>query len=62
LDCYVKGFKPDGSVVVDDHALGCSLCVDIARDVMRLHGEGQSIKDIRAEIVATYSKFGPPNQ
>jgi hypothetical protein len=29
---------------------------------MRLTGEGKSAADIRAFIVATYSKFGPPNQ
>ncbi len=62
LACYVKEFKPDGSVVLDTHALGCSLCVDITRDVMSLAGQGKSVADIRATIVSTYSKFGPPNQ
>jgi len=36
--------------------------VDITRDVMRMHAEGKSVEAIRAEIVATYSKYGPPNQ
>ncbi len=60
--CYVKAVKPDNSVTFDEHALGCSLCVDITQDAMRLSGEGKSAQDIRAEVVATYSKFGPPNQ
>jgi hypothetical protein len=60
--CYVKQAKADGTVVFDDHALGCSVCVDIAQDVMKLTREGKSPPDIRAFIVATYSQFGPPNQ
>ena len=60
--CYVKTVNPDSSVTFDEHALGCSLCVDITQDAMRMSGEVKSAQDIRAEIVATYSKFGPPNQ
>ena len=62
LSCYVKERRPDGQITFDGHALGCSLCVDISQDVMRMTGEGRSPTDIRANIVATYSKFGPPNQ
>ncbi len=62
LDCYVQEFKSDGSVVLDKHALGCSLCVDNTRDVMPLMSQGKSVADVRATIVSTYSKFGPPNQ
>jgi len=62
LACYVQEWKPDGSVKFDDHALGCSLCVDIARDSMRMTGEGKSLEEIRAAIVSSYSQFGPPNQ
>ena len=60
--CYVKESKADGTTVFDDHALGCSVCVDIAQDVMRLRREGKSPGEIRAFIVSTYSQFGPPNQ
>jgi len=60
--CYVKQAQADGTVTFDDHALGCSVCVDIAQDVMKLTREGKSPPDIRAFIVATYSQFGPPNQ
>ncbi len=60
--CFVKNVGSDGQVTFDQHALGCSLCVDIAQDVMRLTKEGKSPGDIRASIVSTYSRFGPPNQ
>lgn len=60
--CYVKESKADGTVVVDGHALGCSLCVDITQDVMRSTHDGRAPPEIRASIVSTYSQFGPPNQ
>lgn len=62
LACYIKEFGADGKPVFDDHALGCSICVDIATDVMKLTGEGKTPADIRQQIVDTYSKFGPANQ
>jgi Protein of unknown function with PCYCGC motif len=62
LACYVREFDSGGKPVFDDHALGCSICVDIAQDVMNMTAEGRAPADIRAQIVATYSKFGPPNQ
>lgn len=60
--CYVKEAKADGTVVFDQHALGCSLCVDISQDVMRMTRDGRAPPEIRAEILSTYSKFGPANQ
>ena len=62
LACYIKEFGSDGQPVLDDHAMGCSLCVDIATDVMKMTGEGKSPADIRQQIVDNYSKFGPANQ
>jgi hypothetical protein len=62
LECYVKEFKADGTPVFDDHALGCSICVDIVQDVMKLTAEGKTSAVIRQHIVETYSKFGPANQ
>jgi len=62
LACYIKEFGADGTPVFDDHAMGCSICVDIATDVMKMTGEGKSAADIRQQIVDTYSKFGPANQ
>ena len=56
--CYYNEAKK----TFDEHALGCSLCVDISQDVMKLTRDGKSPPDIRAAIVSTYSQFGPPNQ
>ena len=59
--CYVKEIKPSGEVVFDQHALGCSICVDITQDAMRLTRQGMSPKDIRAYVDKTYSRYGPSN-
>jgi len=59
--CYVQRVDAGGSITFDNHALGCSICVDITQDVMRLQREGKSIQEIRAYVDATYSKYGPSN-
>ncbi len=59
--CYVSGVDDKGSITYDNHALGCSLCVDITQDVMRMMREGKSPGDIRAYVDNNYSKFGPSN-
>jgi hypothetical protein len=58
--CYVKS-DADGKVTFDDHALGCSICVDITQDTMRLLKDGKTVKEIRAYIDQTYAKYGPSN-
>ncbi|HKG53852.1 MAG TPA: PCYCGC motif-containing (lipo)protein, partial [Anaerolineales bacterium] len=60
-NCYVSGVDNKGKVTFDDHALGCSICVDITQDVMRLLKDGKSPQDARAYVDATYSKYGPSN-
>ncbi len=59
--CYVQHVDDKGNVAFDNHALGCSICVDITQDVMRLLREGKSPQDARAYIDATYSKYGSSN-
>lgn len=59
--CYVSEVAADGTITYDLHALGCSICVDITRDTERLLGEGRSLAEVRAEIDAVYSAFGPSN-
>ncbi|BCY16609.1 MAG: hypothetical protein HPY59_14735 [Anaerolineae bacterium] len=59
--CYVKEVKSSGEVVFDQHALGCSICVDIAQDVMKMTRDGKTPKEIRAAIDQTYSQYGPSN-
>ncbi len=34
--------------------------MNITRDVMRLLDKGTSLKDIRAYVDGTYSRYGPP--
>lgn len=59
--CFVAGKKADGTLLYDGHALGCSICVDIAQDAMRLLAQGQDIAAIRAYVDRTYAKYGPSN-
>ncbi len=61
LSCYIKD-RTGSDITFDQHALGCSLCVDISQDVMQMTRQGRTPPEIRAAIVSTYSKFGPPNQ
>jgi len=59
--CYVSGQNQDGTVEFDTHALGCSICVDITQDTMRLLNEGKPVPEIRAYIDKTYAQYGPSN-
>lgn len=60
-DCYISAVDERGVMSFDNHALGCSICVDITRDVMRLLKEGKSPQEARAYVDATYSRYGPSN-
>jgi hypothetical protein len=59
--CYISGKNADGSLKFDSHALGCSICVDITQDTMRLLGQGKSASEIRSFIDQTYAQYGPSN-
>lgn len=59
--CYVAEESADGSLTFDGHALGCSLCVDITQDAMRMLDQGKSMTEIRTYVDLTYSAFGPSN-
>lgn len=59
--CYVTQADTRGVITYDDHALGCSICVDITQDVMRLSRDGKSLPEIRAYVDATYAKYGTSN-
>jgi hypothetical protein len=61
LACYVKAFGADGAPVFDSHALGCSICVDITQDAMRLLRQGKSVADIKDYVDTAYAKYGPSN-
>ena len=60
-DCYVSGTEAQGKVKFDNHALGCSICVDITQDVMRMLRDGKTPAEARAYVDTTYSKYGPSN-
>jgi len=57
--CFVAD-DSGGQIAFDDHALGCSICVDIAQDTMRLLDEGKSVDEIFTYVDNAYSRFGPP--
>lgn len=59
--CYVSSVDEKGAITFDNHALGCSICVDITQDVMRMLRDGKSTQDARTYIDATYSKYGQSN-
>lgn len=59
--CYISAMDDKGNLTFDNHALGCSICVDITQDVMRMLQEGKSPQEARTYIDATYSKYGPSN-
>lgn len=60
-DCYVSDVDASGKTSFDNHALGCSICVDITRDVTRILQDGKSPQDARAYVDSTYAKYGPSN-
>ena len=60
-DCYVSSVDDKGNITFDNHALGCSICVDITQDVMRMLKDGKSPQDARAYVDSTYSKYGTSN-
>lgn len=59
--CYVAGADSTGAPVFDPHALGCSICVDITHDAMRLLDAGMSLPEIRAYVDGEYARYGPSN-
>jgi hypothetical protein len=50
--CYVQDVDSAGKITYDTHALGCSICVDITQDVMRLLKEkSQSRRSKRISMI-----------
>lgn len=58
--CFIHDHKTDGSVVWDDHATRCQVCLDIAAESIIEYQEGKSIDDIRDAIDAQYKDDGYP--
>ncbi len=59
--CYVSGIESDGTINYDSHALGCSICVDITQDAMRLLKQGKTVGEIKVYVDQTYAQYGPSN-
>lgn len=59
--CYVSEVDADGKINYDTHALGCSICVDITQDTMRLLKEGKTVLEIKSYVDQTYAQYGPSN-
>jgi hypothetical protein len=59
--CYASGVDADGKMIFDTHALGCSICVDITQDTIRLLKEGKTVQEIKTSVDQTYAKFGSSN-
>ncbi len=59
FNCYAK-IDANEKLTFDGHALGCSICVDITLDTMRLLKQGQDIPAIQAYVDQKYSRYGPP--
>lgn len=59
--CYVSGLDQAGSLTFDNHALGCSLCVNITQDTMRLLRDGKTVPEIKSYVDATYTRYGTSN-
>lgn len=57
--CYVSDVQADGKVIFDNHSLGCSICVDITQDTMRLLQQGKPVPEIKEYVGQTYSRYGP---
>lgn len=59
--CYVQSADTKGNLTFDNHALGCSLCVNITQDAMRLLKEGKTVPQIKAYVDASYGQYGTSN-
>lgn len=59
-DCFVKSRSSSGQVTEwDSHGIGCTICLDVARDAMTLFGGGASVSAIRTAIDAKYASHYP---
>lgn len=60
VDCFVHRRGADGRILEwDSHGYGCAVCIDVARDSMRMFNSGASVTSIRAAIDQKYGSRGP---
>jgi hypothetical protein len=53
-DCFIKARGADGSVEFDPHGFSCAICIDVARDAMRMRNSGADVASIRKAIELRY--------
>jgi Protein of unknown function with PCYCGC motif len=53
-DCFIKSRSADGSVEFDPHGYSCAICIDVARDAMRMRNSGADVPSIRKAIELRY--------
>ncbi len=59
-DCFVKSRAANGRITEwDTHGIGCTICIDVARDAMTLFENGASVSAIRTAIDAKYAPHFP---
>lgn len=58
LNCFVSGFRADGTPSWTDHSFDCEMCVHIAREVMLMESQGLAVHQIQAAIDQQYSDAG----
>jgi hypothetical protein len=59
-DCFVKTRAANGRVTeFDSHGLGCTICIDVARDAMILSNSGATPAAVRAAIDKKYGSRFP---
>ncbi len=57
LACYITAYKPDGSVAqFTDHAVYCTVCLDITQTVMTMVKDGKAIPEIQQTINKRYAQ------
>ena len=55
LNCFVSGFRGDGTPMWTDHSFDCEMCVHIAREVMLMESRGFDAGQIQSVIDEQYS-------
>ena len=45
---------------LDEHASGCDICLEIARDIEQYEAQGADLPTIRSRVDASYRRYGAP--
>ncbi|MCM3750244.1 PCYCGC domain-containing protein [Paenibacillus pasadenensis] len=56
LNCFINEVREDGSIVWDDHATRCGVCLQIAAESISMKVEGKTDEDIRKTIEEMYGR------